>query len=419
LCPRDAGRRRSRRSRLSGARPSWFRPARALYTAAAVALFVVSWALLHQGFYERDQIVDTPIYERYGEAIVDGEVPYRDFQVEYPPAALPVFVVPAIGEADYRTRFEGLMAGLGVGLVLVVATVSPGAAMFVAGAPLLLGSVVLTRFDLWPAFLTAAAVALLVRGRFRLALGGLGLGTAAKLYPALLAPVALAHVWRTRGRREALVCGAVFGAVIAATVLPFFVLSPGGVWDSFWVQGGRPLQIESLGAAVLLAAHSFGLDLTMESSHGSQNLAGGAADALAVGTTVLQIAVVLAIWAWYARGPADRERLLRACAAAVCAFVAFGKVLSPQFLIWLIPLVPLMRGRRSVAASAVLAAALVLTQLWFPYRYWELALEFDAAASWLVLARDLALVALVGVLTAPAAAGPARSAWRDRPRRIR
>ena len=83
------------------------------------------------------------------------------------------------------------------------------------------------------------------------------------------------------------------------------------------------------------------------------------------------------------------------------AFVAFGKVLSPQFLIWLIPLVPLVRGRRGLVASAALAVGLVLTQLWFPYRYWDLALRQDAFASWLVLARDLVLVLLVVVLAMP------------------
>ena len=199
--------------------------------------------------------------------------------------------------------------------------------------------------------------------------------------------------------------------MIAAIVLPFAVLSPGGVWDAFWVQAGRPLQIESLGSGILLAAHQlFGLDLTMESSHGSQNLDGGTASALAGFSTLLQVAAVIAVWVWYARGPADRDRLLRACAAAVCAFIVFGKVLSPQFLIWLIPLVPLVRGRRGLAATGVLALALVLTQLWFPYRYWELALEFDSLASWLVLLRDLTLVALLAVLTLRAPGARARSA---------
>jgi hypothetical protein len=60
-------------------------------------------------------------------------------------------------------------------------------------------------------------------------------------------------------------------------------------------------------------------------------------------------------------------------------------------------------------ASGVLAAALVLTQLWFPYRYWELALEFDVAASWLVLVRNLAIIALFAVLMLRARGEPARS----------
>jgi hypothetical protein len=390
-------------------------PVRLVSAALAAALFLVSWGLLHHGFYARDQIVDTPIYERYGEAMTEGQVPYRDFALEYPPAALPVFLLPALGEGDsgdYERRFEGLMAALGVACVLLVAFAATSwwPPFFVAAAPLLLGSVILSRFDLWPAALTVAALALLLAGRVRLGLGTLGLATAAKLYPALLAPLAIAHVWRLRGRREALLAAAAFAAVLVAILVPFAAIAPGGVWDSVWRQADRPLQIESLGAGLLLVSHHvFGTELRMESSHGSQNLAGAGADALAVASTLVQAAALVAIWAWYARGPAGRERLLAAAAGAVCAFVAFGKVLSPQFLIWLVPLVPLVRGRRGIAASALLAVALVLTQLWFPFRYWDLALEFDPLASWLVLGRDLVLVALTLTLVTRARPGRARS----------
>jgi hypothetical protein len=383
--------------------------------AIGCALFLVSWGLLHHGFYARERIIDTPVYERYGEAMTQGQVPYRDFALEYPPAALPVFVLPALGEGDfedYERRFEGLMAALGVACVLLVAFTASSwwAPLFVGIAPLAVGSVILSRFDLWPAVLTVAALALLVAGRFRFGLGTLGVATAAKLYPVLLAPIALAHVWRLRGRREALICAGAFLVVLAVIVVPFALVAPGGLWDSVWRQAGRPLQIESLGAGLLLAAHQlFGLDLTMESSHGSQNLAGAGAEVLGVISTLLEAALIVAIWVWYARGPATRDRLLAASAAAVCAFIAFGKVFSPQFLIWLIPLVPLVGGRRGLAASGLLAAALVLTQLWFPYRYWELALEFDAAVSWLVFARNLVLVALTFLLVVPARPGRARS----------
>jgi L-cystine uptake protein TcyP (sodium:dicarboxylate symporter family) len=98
------------------------------------------------------------------------------------------------------------------------------------------------------------------------------------------------------------------------------------------------------------------------------------------------------------RGSAGRDELVRASAASLCAFVAFGKVLSPQFLIWLILLVPLVRGLRGLTASALLALALVLTQIWFPFRYFRLAIDFEPGLSWLLLVRDLMLVTIAAVI---------------------
>ena len=395
---------------------SSFRPAETSFAVAAtlvaVVLFLVGWGVLHRGFFTHDRIVDTPVYERYGSAIDSGQLPYRDFAVEYPPGALPVFVLPAVGGARgdaYRRRFEIEMAFLGAVMVICVAValVALGAGRrrllaalgFVALAAVALGPVVLSRFDLWPAALTAAAFAALLSGRLRLGHVALGAAVAAKLYPLVLAPITIAYVWRREGRREALLCAGLLVAVLAAVFVPFVVLAPHGVWESLWNQGSRPLQIESLGAALLLAGHQvFGYGLTMGSSHGSQNLAGNAPDVFAVGLSVLQLAALIATWILFARGPATRERLLLASAAAVVAFVALGKVLSPQFLIWLIPVVPLVYGRRGLTASVLLAGALVVTQLWFPYRYWDLALHFGALESWLVLLRDLLLLALFVVL---------------------
>jgi uncharacterized membrane protein len=245
-------------------------------------------------------------------------------------------------------------------------------------------------------------VAAFVAGRQRLGAGVLGVAAAAKLFPAVLVPVAAVWVWRRSGRREALVCLGVLAAALAVCFAPFFVIAPHGVWHSVTTQTSRPLQLESLGAAVLLVAHAVGgLAITMRPSHGSQNLVGRGPDTLAAVQTAIQAIALIAVWVWFARGRATRERLVQASAASVCAFVAFGKVLSPQFLIWLVPLVPLVRGRRGLAASALLALALVLTQLWFPFHYWELAFHFAAYPSWLVLVRDLTLLALFAVLAVP------------------
>ena len=60
-----------------------------LAAVAAAALFLLSWGVLHTAWYDEGEIVDIPVYSTYGTAIEDGAVPYRDFQPEYPPGALP------------------------------------------------------------------------------------------------------------------------------------------------------------------------------------------------------------------------------------------------------------------------------------------------------------------------------------------
>jgi hypothetical protein len=397
---------------MSARSESSSRPAEAGRAGSAIALglvlLTISWGLLHVGFWDRNPIIDTPVYQDYGEQILDGQVPYRDFDVEYPPAALPVFVLPAFAdEKDYGSAFELVMWACAAALIVLLATTlsalgsSParlyGATAFAAVAPLLIGSVILTRFDLWPAALVAGALAALVTGRDRLGLGLLGLATMAKLYPAILLPLALVWVAKRRGRREALVGLGLFLAVVVTIALPFAILSPGGLRHSVTTQLGRPLQIESLGAGLLLAAKQLGLyDPTVVSTHGSQNLDGTLPDVLASIETVLGVAALLAVWILFGRGRMDRDRLLTASAAAVVAFIAFGKVLSPQFLIWLIPLVPLVAATVGIAACWLLAAALVTTQIWFPHRYWDVvALQ---SVGWLVLLRDLLLVALFALL---------------------
>ena len=380
-----------------------------LAAVAASALFLLSWGALHTAWYDDGEIVDTPVYERYGDAIEDGDVPYRDFRPEYPPGALPAFVVPALlsdDEESFRDVFEWLMAAFGVATIALAAVTLRGvgasrertaaALGFVAVFPLLLGSVVLTRFDLFPIALVVAALAALVHERDRLGFGLLGAAVAVKLFPGVLVPVALAYTWRRRGRREALACLAVCAAVVALVFLPFLLVAPEGVARSIGHQLSRPLQIESLGSALYLAAHHVtGLHVEMRSGHGSQNLHATGTGLTALLFSALQLAVLLWIWL---RRPAGKEELLRWSAAAVVAFVALGKVLSPQFLIWLVPLVPLVGGLRGLRASTLLGAALVVTQLWFPSRYWDLARELDPFPSTLVLLRDLTLVAALVTL---------------------
>ena len=382
---------------------------------AALALFVVLCSALPSVWHGNARISDVPVYERYGDAIQRGSVPYRDFRPEYPPGALAAFVAPSLvsnGRVGYARAFGVEMALFGAACVLFTFLAlrtlgATGARLFVgtavpAAAPLLLGPLVLTRFDLYPAALVAAALAAFVAGRDRLGGGVLGAAIAVKLFPAVLLPVAVAWTWKRRGRREALVVLAICVGVAAAVFLPFVAIAPDGVAWSIWRQLGRPLQIESFGAAVLLALHQLGMPLGWSSSHGSQNLTGTVAAVASVATSIAQAGVLLWIWERYARRAAPSPAaFVCACAASLVAFVALGKVISPQFLIWLLVGVVLVGGRRTWPAVALLVVACILTRGWFPYRYWSLVFTFDPLVSWLVLARDLTLLALLAVVVRP------------------
>jgi hypothetical protein len=178
------------------------------------------------------------------------------------------------------------------------------------------------------------------------------------------------------------------------------VLAPDGLHAMFSDQFGRPLQVESIGAAVLMAAQHLGLHpLTTVTSHGAQALSGRGAGLAADLSTAGEVVSVLAVWIAFARRRnAGGEATLLPWVAAVAALVAFDKELSPQYLIWLAPFVPLVRGVRGTFAGGLLLLALGLTQTWFPWHYWRLATDHAAPWSWYLLARDLALVALAGVL---------------------
>lgn len=397
-------------------------PRDALVAAAAFVTAAVAATIAWQ--WSGRAVTDIALYHLYGERMASGLVPYRDFSFEYPPGALPALLLPALVTDSidaYRVAFGAEMALAGaIGVLLLAATLRRlgtsesnrrVALAVVALLPLLLGGVILTRFDLVPAAVVSGAVYLLVTGRRRS--GGLvvGIGIAVKLYPAVLVPLVGIAAWRAGRRRELVTVLALVALPVLVVYAPFALADPGGVVHSLGRQVGRPLQIESLGAGVLLALHhTVGTSLDWASGSGSQNLTGTAAGALAVLQGIGQVVAVGLVWVAFWRGPATTERLVRHAAAAVVAFVALSKVLSPQFLVWLLFLVPLAVGVRGRLPLWLLVTACALTAVWFPARYWELVKEFDPLAAWLVLARGVSLLALLAVLMWPATErAPARS----------
>ena len=390
---------------------------------AGVAVFVASWLFVSfVPAFANWLYGDVRFYENWGTVMANHAVPYRDFRIEYPPGALVTFIVPTYlrklagyhGTYYVWFRVELLVIGVGVLVAMAWALAHLGAlrrrayaALCVAGiAPALLGPIAFSRYDYWPALLAVAAVAALAARRPLLACALAALGAATKVYPALFIPLALIELWRTRGARGA-AQGVLLAAAFAAAVsAPFVAVAPHGFAWALHRQVVRPLQVDSLGAAFFAAAHQlFGVHLHVVKRAGSDNLIGSGPDVAATLSALATIVALLAVYWLYARSDRTREQLVIACAAAVTAYIAFSKVFSPQYLVWLIPLVPLVGGRRGIRAGALLVALLGLTQIWEPYRYGAYFTSFPAWITALVLARDLLVVALLAVLLWPSDRG--------------
>ena len=367
-------------------REGWLLPA-----AIAALLFLVACACAYGGLLSHARPGDTSIYAKYGRLLVeDGRIPYRNFYDEYPPGSVPVFALPAIiWNAHYVLVFKLLMSACGVGFVACAAWIlarlrlSPLRLAPIVLAPVLMGPVFLNRYDPVTALLTALALVAVLRGRDRSTGLLLGAATAMKIYPAVAAVVA---AWRVRDRVGAAVAYLGAGAVL---FIPFFVLAPGGVGFSLWTQLKRHLQIETIGSSVLLTLDKLGVYDAHANVGMSIDLGGTVPDVVGALSTILSLALVgLVVWA-YRRGRDNDARLVTAFAAALAGFTIFGKVLSPQYLTWILPFVPLAAGRRGIYAAATFVAALALTQ---PYSYGGHLRYFDWTV-WALLARNALLVA--------------------------
>ena len=369
-------------------------------------MYVAACAVPDGGLFRAARFRDVHLYGGFAHSVFAGRVPYRDFFMEYPPGALAVFLPPQVfGSEHYNAAFKSLMALCGAGTIVVLALLLvrlgatrrrlwAGLGLF-ALAPIALGPISLNTYDAWPAFLTVAALALLLAALPVAAFAVLGLAFAAKVYPVVLVPPALVYVVRTAGRLAAARSAAAFTVVAAVVIAPFLGLAPHGLVQSFRAQAARALQVESLFGSLLGVADRLGwysAHVVHRTGHAiSYDLTGTLPRTLAGVSSVLQVAAV-ALVAWlYVRGRDEPQRLAIAFAGAVAGFLAFTRFFSPQYMVWLLPLVVLL----GPLEWALTAAALVLAQVWF-FHYGDV---FSLGGRiWLVAVRDLLLVALFAVL---------------------
>ncbi|MEU3329765.1 glycosyltransferase 87 family protein [Streptomyces albus] len=387
--------------------------------AAPVAVFAVTRAVLLLYVWKvltvpggMDVTSDVSvIYRGWYDRLSAGTFPSGDVTWQYPPAAALVVLAPGLlaGLLDYASAFFvlALAADAAVLAMLLYATGRragrgrrrapraegrrpAGVWAWVAGVPLL-GPTAYARYDL---MVTALAVAALLAAARSPRWAGVlaGLGAMVKVWPALL----LLGTPRGRATRTmwtwALVTVLVLAAGFAATM-------PGSL-DFLTGQRDRGTEVESVGALALHAARHFaGWDGEVLLRYGSMEFVGPGVRRVTEAAVVLTGAAFgwLLLWRlrarhWTAGTVAD------AALAAVLVFVVTSRVLSPQYLLWLVGLaavcLTLRAGRQALPAWLVLVAT-GLTQVEFPIRFADVVASEGIGTLALVVRNLLLVVAAV------------------------
>ena len=381
-----------------------------MVTAGFLTLLVMG-VLFPNLWYGMHDITDLPVYWGYAARIAQGEAPFTpSFQVEYPPLAVALFRVPGHtgSESLYGIWFNILMGAITIATGAVTAYIAcrlwpRGGRAYVASVlfPVgvaLIGTIVINRYDVAVALLIADLPPLPHAGAGTPRPGScIGMGFALKLTPLALLPLVLLLAGPPRRWAWPLVA---FGAAAVAPFLPYVLKSWSGVWHVFQYHLERPLQIESVLGTPQLLGQLLGADWASWAwSHGSHSLVApgvGLAADMSGGLTLLAVAAVY-LFAWLRRrrlraAPADQALVVL---ALLLALMTFGKVLSPQYFIWILPAWALVAARdRWIAVLGGLTLA--LTQAEFPALYWNL-LDMQPAPLAIVVARNTLLLATFAV----------------------
>lgn len=371
---------------------------------AAIAIGTATTRFFFSGAGPGPMYDDVRIYHEYASKVWQGLVPYRDFVLEYPVVAVPVFLLPKLFAADYgayKVAFGVEMLLCNAAAVWLVArrverSEGPGlvagrlawySAFFAALCPL-----VVTKFDLAPMALSFAAAVAWFSGRS--ALGGLATGLAVllKIYPGVLAAPGLVVAWNRRRGRALLA----LAATVAAGSALWFGVGGTRAFRSLQYHTERGLEIESLYSGILIViSELLRAPIATAYNHFSTELVSPWSASWARLAFPIQAAALLIVlarsWRTRAREP------MRDASAAILAFIAFGKVLSPQYVIWLFPFLAVVRGPTGALARPIFLACCLATTLIYPWGIDRL-IGFDRLAVLLLNGRNLLLLALWALL---------------------
>ena len=356
------------------------------------------------------------LYFRYAEAMVDGQMPYSDFAAEYPPFAMLLLLIPRLfsfSSFTYQIAFGlEVYVFLLIGLVCVhriagTYTDNPKrfSDLYIILCVCLL-DFILDRYDIFPMIMCLAALYFVRIGKIDHAWVMIALGTVTKLYPALMAPVLLIYLCMNGRKREAL-RGVVICLIIGCLcMLPFLIADPDTMLMFLTYHMDRGMQTESLVSSFLMLFGYLGLiDVGYVFNYGSDNIYGAVPDAIAGVMLYLMAIMLIATYALYWHKVRDRDsdyylRFTAACFAVVMVFMLVNKVLSSQYLVWIIPFVAVMsmqlrpEWRRRTLWLFGTSVALTQINLIVNYAFRAAGDPFSLLGIMILMVRNLLLVAL-------------------------
>ena len=399
--------------RYAGNGSRWWTPVRVLLAIAAFTLLLGYGEKLPcaNGQWSNDLQYTHACYSDViplwsAEGLSSGAVPYRDHAVEYPVLTGGfMWITAELTRGWHALAVDGVLPGrdqgiifgvltcalLGLcGLVAVAATAGAAGrrrqwdvAIFAAG-PLLIFHA-FSNWDLLAMAFSSAALWAWTR-RNPVAAGVLiGLGTAAKLYPAFLLVPLLLLAFRTRLWRPVLWTAGAAAASWLAVNLPVAISWTRGWWEFYSFSASRPAEA-STGWAML--KHYLPADFGDAGSSGWTPP--GPAVALAL---VLALAVV----SWVALAAPARPRVAQLAFLTVAAFLLTTKVWSPQYSVWLLPLLALARPRWRMALiwQAAEIGVWIATLLWLVSGSNPNKSMTYEGLTWFLLVRDAVLIGLM------------------------
>ena len=338
---------KSKQTKSDNLRKSGFHPLIQLGLFAGANALIFFW--LYQTFY-KIKYSATGLYFEYASQVINGNVPYLNFDLEYPPFSLLFFILPRLGASEwssFSTLYQAeVLVFVLAGLWLIYSIArrlgqAPWKLMTVYTVAILaIGPIAGQQYDIFPAVMTMASVYFFWTGRTKTAWALLALGTMTKLYPAVIAPVYILYYILNRQYNQIWQGIIVFAGICLVLLAPFLIISPESVWNLINYHGERGIQLESTYSAFLLVADELGLISTEAIfSFGSWNLVSPLANTLAkLSTFVLGLSVAIAYWFYLQANETGRNQLahLGVYSLLLISIVLITSKFSPQYLIWLI-----------------------------------------------------------------------------------